>query len=180
MSTPDQDPQGPDSPGPGATPPADQTPYGAPNPYAQQPQQQPPPGPAPQGYAQAPYGYGQAPYGYGQAPYGYGYPQPYQPYGPQSSQKALWSMILGIGSIVGATVLFCFYVLGIGLGIPAIILGILARKEINASGGGVTGSGQATAGLVTGIIGIILNLLFIVLMIVVFATEGFGDPSWNY
>lgn len=165
MSTPDQDPRGPHSTGDGATPPADQPQPGPPNPYAQ---------PTP------PHGYGQAPYGYGQAPYGYGYPQPYQPYGPQSSQKALWSMILGIGSIVGATVLFCFYVLGIGLGIPAIILGILARKEINASGGGVTGSGQATAGLVTGIIGIILNLLFIVLMIVVFATEGFGDPSWSY
>lgn len=170
MSTPDQDPQGPDSQGAGATPPPEQPPYGAPNPYAHPPQQ---PG-------QAPYGYGQAPYGYSQPPYGYGYPQPYQAYGPQSSQKALWSMILGIGSIVGATVLFCFYILGIGLGIPAIILGILARKEINASGGGVTGSGQATAGLVTGIIGIILNVLFIVLMIAVFATDGFGDPSWNY
>ena len=158
MTTPDQDQPGPDPQGAGATPPPDQPPYAAPNPYA----------------------YGQAPYAYQPAPYGSGYPQPYQPYGPQGSQKALWAMILGIGSIVGGTVLFCFYVLGIGLGIPAIILGILARKEITASGGRLTGSGLATAGLVTGIIGIILNVLFIALMIVVFATEGFGDPYWSY
>lgn len=149
------------------------------SPYTQPQPQYPGPSAQPQP-PQYPPQYPQQPYGYGQAPYGYGYPQPYQPYGPQGSQKALWAMILGIGSIVGGTVLFCFYVLGIGLGIPAIILGILARKEITASGGRLTGSGQATAGLVTGIIGIILNVLFIALMIVVFATEGFGDPYWSY
>ena len=158
MSTPEQDPQGTDPQGAGATPPPHQPPYGAPNPYT----------------------HGQAPYVYQPAPYGYGYPQPYQPYGPQGSQKALWAMILGIGSIVGATVLFCFYIFGIALGIPAIILGVLGRKEVAASGGRLTGSGQATAGLVTGIIGIVLNIAFLALMIVVFATEGFGDPSWSY
>lgn len=138
------------------------------SPYAQpQPPQYPPQ-------------YPQQAYGYQQPPYGYGYPQPYQPYGPQGSQQALWSMILGISSIVGIVLAFCFYVPGIALGIPAVILSFTARKEIARSNGMRTGSGQATAGLVTGIIGIVLNLLLIAFFIALFATEGFGDPSWNY
>lgn len=161
MSTPEQDPQGPQVPDPQGS---DAT---------------PPPGPSP--YAAPSYpAYGQAPYGYQQPPYGYGYPQPYQPYGPQGSQQALWSMILGISSIVGIVLAFCFYVPGIALGIPAVILSFTARKEIARSNGMRTGSGQATAGLVTGIIGIVLNLLLIAFFIALFATEGFGDPSWNY
>ncbi|MEG9225638.1 DUF4190 domain-containing protein [Aeromicrobium sp. Sec7.5] len=171
MSTPDQDPQGPDPHGAGATPPPGQPVPGAPNPnpYAQ----------APYGQPQAPYGQPQAPYGYPQAPYGYGYPQAYQPYGPQGSQQALWSMILGIASIASIVVALCFYVPGIALGIPAVILAFTARKEIARSNGMRTGSGQATAGLVTGIIGIVLNVLVIAFFVVLFATEGFGDPSWN-
>ena len=138
------------------------------SPYAQpQPPQYPPQ-------------YPQQAYGYQQPPYGYGYPQPYQPYGPQGSQQALWSMILGISSIVGIVLAFCFYVPGIALGIPAVILSFTARKEIARSNGMRTGSGQATAGLVTGIIGIVLNLLLIAFFIALFATEGFGDPSWTY
>ena len=89
-------------------------------------------------------------------------------------------MILGISSIVGIVLAFCFYVPGIALGIPAVILSFTARKEIARSNGMRTGSGQATAGLVTGIIGIVLNLLLIAFFIALFATEGFGDPSWNY
>lgn len=154
MSTPDQDPQGSDPQGAGATPP----PYGTPNPYA----------------------YGQQPYGYPQQPYGYGYPQPYQAYGPQGSQQALWSMILGIGSIASVVLALCFYVPGIALGIPAIILSFTARKEIARSNGMRTGSGQATAGLITGIVGIVLNVLVIAFFITLIATEGFGDPSWSY
>ena len=158
MSTPDQDPQGPDPQGAGATPPPGQPPYGTPNPYA----------------------YGQQPYGYPQQPYGYGYPQPYQAYGPQGSQQALWSMILGISSIASIVLALCFYVPGIALGIPAIILSFTARKEIARSNGMRTGSGQATAGLITGIVGIVLNVIVIAFFVTLIATEGFGDPSWSY
>ena len=122
----------------------------------------------------------QQPYGYGQAPYGYGYPQPYQAYGPQGSQQALWSMILGIGSIASIVLALCFYVPGIALGIPAIILSFTARKEIARSNGMRTGSGQATAGLITGVVGIVLNVLVIAFFITLIATEGFGDSSWSY
>ena len=73
---------------------------------------------------------------------------------PQTSQKALWSMILGILSP-----LCC----GIFTGIPALILGNLAKKDIARSGGMQTGSGMAKAGVILGIISIVLSVLGIIL-----------------
>jgi hypothetical protein len=69
---------------------------------------------------------------------------------PAGNQKALWSMILGILS------LFCC---GVLTGIAAIVLSQQAKKEIAASGGMQTGSGQAQAGFVLGIIGIALTVV---------------------
>lgn len=65
---------------------------------------------------------------------------------PVANKKALWSMVLGIGSL--ALGLFCGPVI-IG-SVIAIILGVLARGEINKSGGQQTGSGQALTGIITG------------------------------
>ncbi|MDF1703395.1 MAG: DUF4190 domain-containing protein [Aeromicrobium sp.] len=153
--------------------PADQPESGPPHPDGapQQPGPHPPQQPAASPYAY-PYYPPQAPYYAPHASYGY-YAQ------PQGSQQALWSMILGIASIASIVVAICFYVPGIALGIPAIILSFTARKEIARSNGLRTGSGQATAGLVTGIIGIVLNVLLIAFFIVLFATEGFGSGSWD-
>ena len=50
---------------------------------------------------------------------------------PQTNQKAMWSMILGN----------------------------LAKKEINASGGAQTGGGMATAGVILGIIAIVWSII---------------------
>lgn len=97
---------------------------------------------------------------------------------PQQNQKALWAMILGIGAIAGAIIFFCFYIVGLLCGIPAIVLGMLAKKEIDGSHGAQTGRGMATAGLVTGIIGVVLNLALLAFFIALIATEGFGDPNW--
>jgi len=135
-----------------------------PNPYAQQPGQ-PYPG---QPYPPQPYGY---------PPQGYGYPPgyAYQP-APATSQKAVWALVLGIISLLGC---FCFYIGGFALGIPAVVLGLMARKEIRASQGYQTGGGMATAGLVTGIVGIVLNVLVLALFIAAIATDGFGDPEWD-
>ena len=55
---------------------------------------------------------------------------------PQTNQKALWSMILGILSLVCC---------GLLAGIPALILGNSAQKEIAASGGAQSGEGMAKA-----------------------------------
>lgn len=61
-------------------------------------------------------------------------------------------MILGIASLI------CF---GIITGSVAIVLSIQAKKEIAASGGRQTGSGQATAGMVLGIIGVVLTIIYL-------------------
>ena len=69
---------------------------------------------------------------------------------------AVWSLILGIGSLV------C---LGFVAGIPAIILSSSAKRRIRESGGMLSGSGLATAGLITGIIGTVWSFLVFVLVI---------------
>jgi putative exporter of polyketide antibiotics len=80
--------------------------------------------------------------------YGGGYAQ------PRTNQKALWSMILGIVALVCC---------GVFAGIPALILGNSAKKEITASGGAQTGAGMAQAGVILGIIAIVLSVLGLIL-----------------
>ncbi len=69
---------------------------------------------------------------------------------PQTNQKALWSMILGIVGLICC---------GLFAGIPALILGNMAKKEIAASGGAQTGGGMATAGVILGIIAIVWSII---------------------
>lgn len=54
---------------------------------------------------------------------------------------------------------------GLFTGIPAIILGTTAKKEIAASGGTVGGSGAVNAGYICGIIGTVLSVIGIILNI---------------
>lgn len=75
---------------------------------------------------------------------------------PQGNKKALWSMILGITSLI------CF---GIILGPIAIILSVQAKNEIAASGGRQSGSGQARAGMILGIIGAALTVLYLAIVL---------------
>ena len=111
----------------------------------------------------------------GPTPYGqptpppYGEPGPYsQPCGAPayggapvpSSGTATTSLVLGILSLV------C---LGLLAGIPAMILGRSATKEIDASNGAIGGRGLATAGFVTGLIGTLLSVLGIIVVIGLFA-----------
>lgn len=65
---------------------------------------------------------------------------------------ALISMIVGI---IGVLCCGCF--------IPsaaALILGIMAKKEIAESGGQKTGAGMAQAGFILGIVGLVLGVLY--------------------
>jgi len=75
---------------------------------------------------------------------------------PQTNQKALWSMILGILSLVCC---------GLLAGIPALILGNSAQKEIAASGGMQTGEGMAKAGVILGWISVALSVLGLIFVI---------------
>lgn len=91
-----------------------------------------------------------APYQPGRAP---GQPVPYGQ--PQESEgKATASLVLGILSIA------CF---GFFTGIPAVILGHIAKSNIRKSGGRLGGDGKATAGLIMGYISIVLVPLILII-----------------
>lgn len=102
--------------------------------------------------------------GYGAPPPGpYGAPPP-GPYGTPPVKphngKALWSMILGIASI---PLVFCCYI-GVPLAIAGIILSVLGKKEIDASGGLQTNAMQAKVGLITSIVALVLIVVLILLV----------------
>ena len=93
----------------------------------------------------------QPPYGYPQGgqlpPSGYGGPHP-----PQKHANASLSMWLGIASFLSMGV----------TGIPALIMGLKAKKEILAQPGRFTNLGQATAGVVLGGIGTAMCALWLI------------------
>lgn len=68
---------------------------------------------------------------------------------PESSAKALLSFLLGILGIA------CLWILA---GIPAVLLGLLARRDIQRSGGRLGGDGLALAGIVLGAVGCLISL----------------------
>ncbi|MFJ8733451.1 DUF4190 domain-containing protein [Streptomyces bauhiniae] len=140
--------------GPGLPP---YTPAGAPTPpagygYPSHPGYPgPPSSPGPQGYPQPP-------------AYGWGAPM-----GPVPQNNAgTAALVLGILSIV----LFCLYgVASLVLGVIAVILGVQGRRR--ADRGEATNRGQAQAGFVLGIIGIIVGVAMMALFIgiIVFAAH---------
>jgi hypothetical protein len=147
-----------------------------PPPYGSDPYQQPqtnysqPQGgyPPPQGdYSQ----YQQSAYSqpYSQPAYGqpaYGQPQPVLVAQPQTNNNAVISLILGI---------CCYIGLGILTGIPAVIFGHRALRQIDGSAGTQGGKPLAIIGLVLGYLGIFGTLavcLFFVFVIGIFGAAG--------
>jgi hypothetical protein len=84
----------------------------------------------------------------------YGQQQPYGAAPLGTNKKALWSMILGIVSILCCSIF---------AGIPAIILSMSAQSEIAATG--AQGAGMAKAGLILGIISCALAVLWVILVV---------------
>jgi hypothetical protein len=127
----------------------------------------PPPGgytppPPPPGYGAPQGGYGAPQGGYGAPPPGYGPPMPGGV--PPNNQKALWAMILGIVALVCC---------GVFAGIPALILGNQAKREIAASGGMQGGEGMAKAGVILGWVSIGLSIVGVLFYaVVVVAANG--------
>lgn len=156
----------PPPPPPGEQPPGGSSPYGSPGGA---------PGYDPPGYnapANPPPGYGGPGYGgpaYGGPGYGGGYGGV-----PQSNNKALWSMIIGIVSIP----LICCSCFA-WIGIAAIVLGNQAKREIAASGGMQTGEGQAKAGVILGWVGVVLGTVVLALNIVLYATGNTGTFNFQ-
>lgn len=115
-------------------------------------------------------GQGQGGQGYGGGGYGGpGYGGPGYGYSaPRTNPKAIWALVLGI---IG--VLCC----GFFAGIPALILGNSAKKEIAYSGGSQSGTGMAQAGVVLGIIAIVLGILGIIFGVVTGVFSGGATTS---
>lgn len=150
-----QPPHDPTTGGPFGGPPPP-PPYGQQPPYPQQPYQQPYQQPFPQ------------------PPYGYTPPTP----PPPTDGLALASMIIGIVSLV----LACGYGIGL-LGSPAaLIMGRIATKRIDASGGALDGRGFAQAGFILGIVGTVLLVVAIVLVVIIIVAVANGsfDSSGSY
>ncbi|WP_394838440.1 DUF4190 domain-containing protein [Pendulispora rubella] len=105
------------------------------------------------------------------------YQRPMPPYGyygapiPNES-KAVTSLVFGVLSIS------C---LGILAGVPAVILGLLARRDIGRSGGALGGKGMANAGIVLGAFTSVITVGSIVFMVVVPLVMGgmsiYSSPS---
>ena len=111
--------------------------------------QAPPPGPPPLD-PRYPYAYGAAP--------------------PQNHPQAVPSLILGILSIV-----LC----GIFTGIPAMVIGRRALRDIRASHGAIGGEGLAQGGFWTGLIGTVWTALVAVFVLAVFAFGGVVSSSFD-
>jgi hypothetical protein len=82
-------------------------------------------------------------------------PPPVQPPG-QTSGYAIASLVLGVLSIVPGV-----YVGGLVMGILAIVFSRMAVTRIKVQPGSLNGEGLATAGLVTGIVGLSLSVFVI-------------------
>lgn len=77
---------------------------------------------------------------------------------PKTSALAIWSLVLGILSLV------CFSILS---AIPGVICGHKALSKIKRSGGTLEGRGLAIAGLITGYLGIAWAIFVIPLMLAI-------------
>ena len=88
----------------------------------------------------------------------------------QKLPNATTSLVLGILSIVTC---ICYGIIGLPLGIIALVLGNKALKENKENPGIFSGVGNASAGKITGIIGIILNTIYILVIVWILYKIGF-------
>ena len=94
-------------------------------------------------------------------------PGPHVPYGqpvppvptPPTAGKATTALVLGVVSLF-----FC----GFFTGIPAILIGIAARREIRQSNGALSGDGLALGGIITGILGTLWTVIAVGILVSLF------------
>lgn len=87
-------------------------------------------------------------------------PQPRMAQAPQMNTMALTSMILGICSIVMGTMILT--------GLPAVICGHIARRQIRESPHTTGGDGMALAGLILGYLSILMTLAVVGILVFLF------------
>ena len=107
--------------------------------------------------------------------------QQYVTFGAPTHQLATTSLVLGIVGIAGVllTPIFLVTFLAVVCSPFAIWLGLRSRREIRANPRQYGGEGVATAGFITGIIGVVLGIIglllilaFFVFLAAVFSTGG--------
>lgn len=86
---------------------------------------------------------------------------------PKQNQVALWSMILGIVAVVCCSVF---------TGIPALIMGIVSWRQIKESRGAQTGEGMAIAGIVLGVLSVVLIIAMVALLVIDYQLN---PESWD-
>lgn len=91
---------------------------------------------------------------------------------PQNEPLAIAALVTGILSIVFSAVCGLF---SLPLSIAAVVLGFLARGKIAKSGGTLTGSGMALAGIITGVVGLLIFGAAIVIGILLAVASAAGS-----
>lgn len=86
---------------------------------------------------------------------------------PAGKGMAIGSMVCGILSIV----LCCFTYISVILSIVAIVLGIISKKKTTE------GSGMALAGIITGGVGLLITVVFIIIGAIAGAAVGSMSPD---
>lgn len=95
----------------------------------------------------------------------------------QSVPNGTTSLVLGILSIITC---MCYGIIGLPLGIIALILGRGGQKKFKADPDSYTSPGNANAGVILGIIGIVLNLIYLSFVVWIFYQIGWDalqDPE---
>jgi hypothetical protein len=127
----------------------------------------------PPGYGAPPAGQGGVP-PFGAAP-GYGATPGYYGAPPQTAGKAVAVMVLGIVSLV----MVCAYGIGLITAIVALALAPGAKREINASGGRLTGLGMVKAGVICSWISVGLGIAGLLFFIVAIVLGAAADSSFD-
>ena len=121
-------------------------------------------GPPPGGFSPPPYGYG-PPAGMPPPPNPMN-PNPMNPMGGGPPPMPMGNNGLAVAAMVcGILAIFpgcCCGLLGIPLSIAAVVMGLVAMNQINATGGQQRGRGMAIAGLVCGGIAIAMDVVSVV------------------
>lgn len=96
--------------------------------------------------------------------------------GSGSNGLAVAALVVGIISLIG---IFCFGIGGILFGLVAVVLGVLGMKKANAEPGAPQ-KGLAIGGIVTGALGLLIGIAFLLFFVVIGSTADdletdFGD-----
>jgi hypothetical protein len=80
-----------------------------------------------------------------------------------------------VSGIVGLPLSLCCTIFA---GVPAIVLGFIARREIRNAEGAVGGEGLALAGLILGFVAVALGVAGAVLLLVTGSLSSYYDSSY--